>query len=265
MGAHWQRSGLFSRRLETYRRTDKHKSLIRRSKESGEWLFKEFAVVVICLAVVMTVATLFWVKSEDRQAMRVAQAVQSEKQDVPEDSDGKPVLEYLKSQHASLAGIDLSGAQLGEADLSGAKLPEANLSEAFLFNTNLSGVNLANANLSKANLFGSNLAGAKLDAASLSGAYMIIANLSEANLSKADLSRAYLQGTNFSGADLTETNLSGVYLHGSNLSGAHLSGADLSGANLSSSRNLRQNQLDEACGNDKTRLPEGLTVEACHS
>ena len=103
----------------------------------------------------------------------------------------------------------------------------------------------------------------RLNAANLSGAYMIIANLAEATLWGADLSGAFLQGSNLSGANFFAGNLSGAYLQGANLAGASLSDVDLSGANLSSSRYLNQYQLDQACGNDKTRLPEGLTVKTC--
>ena len=47
------------------------------------------------------------------------------------------------------------------------------------------------------------------------------------------------------------------------LSGAELIEANLSGADLHYSRNLTQTQLDLACGNAETKLPEGLTLEPC--
>ncbi len=169
----------------------------------------------------------------------------------------------LKSTNAILVDVDLSGAQLGDADLSQAFLKGANLSGAFLFNANLSGVNLTNANLSGANLFGSDLSGAILTSTNLSGAYLIIANLTGAQFVDADLSQTFLQGTSLSGANFSEANLSAAVLHGANLSQANLRGADLSAAKLSSARNLNQNQLDKACGDDKTQLPEGLTIKTC--
>ena len=42
------------------------------------------------------------------------------------------------------------------------------------------------------------------------------------------------------------------------LSGAHLSGADLHDA-----KNLTQTQLELACGDADTKLPEGLTIKPC--
>ena len=62
---------------------------------------------------------------------------------------------------------------------------------------------------------------------------------------------------------LTGADLSGADLSGVNLFEANLSRADLSGANLSGARNLLQEQLDAACGDDETKLPEGLTIKPC--
>jgi hypothetical protein len=68
--------------------------------------------------------------------------------------------------------------------------------------------------------------------------------------------------------DLYRANLSGQWLRGADLRNAdvrdaNLIGADLSGANLSAVRSLTQTQLDEACGNASTKLPEGLTLKPC--
>jgi uncharacterized protein YjbI with pentapeptide repeats len=65
-----------------------------------------------------------------------------------------------------------------------------------------------------------------------------------------------------------DTDLTGINLHGANLKGAllaktNLNGADLRGANLSGAKNLTQMQLDQACGDAHTKLPEGLTIKPC--
>jgi uncharacterized protein YjbI with pentapeptide repeats len=46
-----------------------------------------------------------------------------------------------------------------------------------------------------------------------------------------------------------------------NLTNADLTGAYLSRANLSRARNLTQAQLNAACGDTNTKLPEGLTIK----
>jgi hypothetical protein len=80
------------------------------------------------------------------------------------------------------------------------------------------------------------------------GAMLIAGRFDRASFRGADLDRAMLTGATFDRADFR---------------GASLDGAILAGANLAGARNLRQSQLDEACGDDATRLPAGLKVKAC--
>src|SRR5712672_2409020 len=149
-----------------------------------------------------------------------------------------------------LAQANIPGANLSGANLSGADLDSADLKSAYLSGANLSGANLLGANLSRADLTGADLTGANLGLADLNGAYLSSANLSGANLS----------GANLRGADLTGANLRSANLRGANLSVAYLIRADLTGA-----KNLIQTQLNEACGNNETELPEGLglTLKPC--
>ena len=159
-----------------------------------------------------------------------------------------------------LAKANIPGANLSGANLSGADLDSAHLNSAYL-----SGANLSGANLLGANLTGANLTGAKLIRVDLTGA-----DLTGANLGLADLNGAYLSGANLSGANLSGVNLRGADLSGANLRSANLRGANLSGAYLiraylTGAKNLIQTQLNEACGNNETELPEGLglTLKPC--
>ncbi len=89
------------------------------------------------------------------------------------------------------------------------------------------------------------------------------ANLQRANLYGANLQRANLRDADLQGAKLQKAKLLGANLSGANLSGANLSGANLSGAKLTEAEHLTQQQLDEACGDEETKLSEGLTIETC--
>src|SRR5215475_697852 len=140
---------------------------------------------------------------------------------------------------------DLAQANIPGANLSGANLTGADLDSAHLNSAYLSGANLTSAKLTRVDLTGANLTGANLGLADLNGSYLSSANLSGANLS----------GVNLRGADLTGANLRSANLRSANLSVAYLIGADLTGA-----KNLIQTQLNEACGNNKTELPEGLSL-----
>ena len=95
--------------------------------------------------------------------------------------------------------------------------------------------------------------GARFQAQDLRHADAVRAFLAKADLRDAKLQGAFLLGTNFQGADLDSANLQGADLRGANLQGARLAGTHLTEA-----KGLTWEQLDEACGNDKTKLPKYL-------
>jgi uncharacterized protein YjbI with pentapeptide repeats len=108
----------------------------------------------------------------------------------------------------------------------------------------------------------------------LTGAHASEAYLNSANLSGANLSDAKLSGANLTDAKLTGAKLSAPHPRvntggfsrppfAANLSKAALSRADLSNADLGGTKNLTQGQLDEACGNEQTKLPDGLKLKPC--
>ena len=171
-----------------------------------------------------------------------------------------PDLAQVNIRGANLSGANLRGADLDSANLSGAYLSGANLLGANLTGANLTSAHLGRVDLTGADLTGANLGLADLNGAHLSGANLTDANLGGTNLRSADLSGADLRGANLRGADLNGAYPIGANLTGANLRDATLTGADLSGADLSGAKNLIQGQLNEACGNSKTVLPEGFDV-----
>ena len=166
-----------------------------------------------------------------------------------------PDLAKVNIPGANMSRANLRGADLNTADLNSAYLSGAYLSFANLIGAQLTGANLTGADLSRVDLTGADLTGANLGLADLNGAYLSRANLTGANLSRANLRGADVSRTNLHGANLTGANLTGAYPIGADLTGANLSGADLTGA-----KNLIQAQLNEACGNRETELPEGLDL-----
>ncbi len=83
-------------------------------------------------------------------------------------------------------------------------------------------------------------------------------DLQGAALVGANLVSASLQGANLGGAKLQKAILFRANLQGADLPRADLQGADLRGADLTKAKNLTREQLDEACGDDKTKLPDDL-------
>lgn len=149
------------------------------------------------------------------------------------------------------------------AYLKGKNLRYANASRAFLVNADLSysdlqGSVMQGADLRGANLEFARLQGADLELANLKGANLYGADLEGAGLNGADLQGATLSRANLQGASLYHANLEGADLEATNLQGASLQEANLSGADLRSPVGLTQEQIDQACTDEKTWLAEGF-------
>ena len=83
--------------------------------------------------------------------------------------------------------------------------------------------------------------------ATLRGANLSYGRFEQATFKDAEMELAVLNSGNFDGADFKD---------------ASLRHAQLGGADLSRARGLTQDQLDEACGDSRTRLPSGLSVRS---
>ena len=146
-------------------------------------------------------------------------------------------------------------------------LERAGLYHADLTRANLRSVILLNADLTKARLFHADLRGANLRYTNLTRADLTRARLNEADLFRANLTRAHIIRAELAAAELIETNLEGANLKGADLSGADLSDARLTGAKLVGAKltgaRIEQAQLDGACGDKDTILPEGLKIRFC--
>ena len=122
-----------------------------------------------------------------------------------------------------------------------------------LGNTGLHGANLYKAKLRRANFREANLQRAYLSLANLQGAYFIGCYLQRARLAGADLRWSRLAEARLQGARLMSADLLGA-----NLRGTDLTDADLRGANLNEVFFLTSQQIVEAKGDDKTKLPSGV-------
>ena len=100
---------------------------------------------------------------------------------------------------------------------------------------------------------GASCAGCNLFQADLGNLTLKNKNLSRARLRQAEMSAAILNGTNFSGADLRDVNAYGALFTGANFSGAEMDRAS----------GLTQSQLNRACGDESTRLPNGMRIPNC--
>jgi uncharacterized protein YjbI with pentapeptide repeats len=82
-------------------------------------------------------------------------------------------------------------------------------------------------------------------------------------MTKADVARGSFQGANlervpFVLANISRSNFAGANLRGVDFRNAFTYNANFENTDLSGVKNLEQQQLDVACGNEATVLPQGL-------
>ena len=184
----------------------------------------------------------------------------------------------LYSSAGSCANCDLSGKRLNGMTLRNANFVGSLFNDANLSGGKLDGSDMTGAHFRKAQLFGVRgtrvvMRGAVFEDATLTGASLTHSSLQQAKLNRAELARGQFHDNDFSGADFSHARLADANLarsrftdarlDGADLSGASLDGADLSGASLRTAQGLTQAQLDAACGDGRTTLPDELTLRDC--
>ena len=139
------------------------------------------------------------------------------------------------------------------------------LMRARLWDADLRGAQLVKTIASRADFSRANLEGADLTKSEMSRAVLEQANLRGADLKKAEFSRAHFAGADLTNASFNFANVARTEFNGAKLDGVDMAGAytylmRIEGTDLSATRGLTQDQLDIACGDDRTKLPAGLAV-----
>ncbi len=191
------------------------------------------------------------------------------------DDAGKGVnWEGCRKRNLMLTGSDMSGATLVGAnftstDMRDSNFDGANFQKTVLLRVSFAGSSAKGANFSKAIggrvvFNGTDLTGANFNKAEMHRVDFSNANLTGADFSKSEVGRAALDGAiigdnDFSYANLGRANFTNVKVVGKvNFTGAFFYQTRLEGLDLTFATGLSQWQIDMACGNDKTTLPEGL-------
>ncbi|WP_083589926.1 pentapeptide repeat-containing protein [Aurantimonas sp. 22II-16-19i] len=171
---------------------------------------------------------------------------------------------------ANLAEANLSHADFGLTDLSDSTLTSANFSEAKLVRASLAGANADAADFSKVEGYRTNFSAMSAEKASFQSAELQRANFAGATLSNADFEKAELGRASFDGARLGGNSFVFANLARADFSRADIAGpldfsnaylflTRIEGADLSAATGLAQTQIDIACGNAETKLPQGLS------
>ncbi len=174
---------------------------------------------------------------------------------------------------ATLTNANLSGADLTSTDLRGSKLDGANLEKATLLRTYMNGSTITGANFTKSvgyrtHFDGADLSDTNLEKSEMQRADFRNTNLTNTNFSKAELGRAnfdnaIVENVNFEFANLARADFRTTKLSGQNdFTGSFLFLTRFEGQDISQAKGLVQSQIDIACGDEKTVLPEGLGPSA---
>ena len=143
----------------------------------------------------------------------------------------------------SARGTNFAGSTFTDTDLSAAKAQSASFKEAhFLLS------HLTSGQYEKANFESTSFELSYAEYADFNGA-----NFRYTQANRLDFTKAILDNADFYGAKLDGTNL-------------HLTSmkqTDFSNADLTKALGLTQTQLNKACGDDRTLLPEGMTIPNC--
>lgn len=184
--------------------------------------------------------------------------------------------ENCRKRNLIMDNFDFSGSNFTRADLSSSDLRNSNLQKVRFLKTNLVRASLAGSNAEDANFEGvvasrtdfsnGNYKNASFVKAEIGRSNFSNSNLENADMSKADFSRVNFFNSNLKGVSLDFTNISRTNLtevsidENFSLEGAYMFLTRIEGLDLSGSKTLKQWQIDMACGNEKTILPEGISA-----
>ncbi|UVC07147.1 pentapeptide repeat-containing protein [Rhizobium sp. TH2] len=165
---------------------------------------------------------------------------------------------------AKLVGTDFTTTDLSDASLLGANLEKAKLLRATLARSAAKGASFVRAEAYRTDFTGIGADDANFESAELQRSNFKDAKLSNVNFTKADLGRSQFDGAEVGGSRFSLANLARADFRATHFSSpvdferAFFFLTRVEGVDLSTATGLSQWQLDMACGDDKTVLPEGL-------
>jgi uncharacterized protein YjbI with pentapeptide repeats len=179
-----------------------------------------------------------------------------------------------RKRNLMLSGTDLKKANLEAAnfsstDMRGSEFDEANFHKAVLLRVAFDGSSAKGAVFEKAIVYRVSFKKTDLSQAIFHKSEMLRVNFSKANLTGVDFSKseagrtifhdAKMGNNDFSFANLARADFRKAKLNGPlEFEGAYFYQTRIEGTDLTGATGLKQWQIDMACGDEKTVLPEGL-------
>ncbi len=183
--------------------------------------------------------------------------------------------ENCRKRNLIMDGFDFSGSNFTRSDLSASDLRNSNFSKAIFVKTNLvraslagssaensnfEGVTGSRTDFSKSNFQNSSFAKAEISRSNFSESNLQDSDMSKADFSRVDFSNANLKGVNLSFSNISRANLINIELDKNlYLKGAYMFLTLIEDLDLSGIKGIEQWQINMACGNENTMLPDGLT------
>jgi len=174
------------------------------------------------------------------------------------------MIDGSKLNAAMLAEADFTSTDLRKSELSGADLQKSTLVRSMLDNSNAAGANFEKAVGFRTSFVQADLSGAKFGKSEMQRADFTSANVTNVDFEKSELGRAIFTDATIDGAAFRFANLARADFRGAKFSsaldfeGAYFYRTRIEGVDLSKAVGLMQWQVDLACGDDATLLPEGV-------
>lgn len=160
---------------------------------------------------------------------------------------------------ADLSSSDLRGTTLDDAKFFKSNLVRASLKGSSAKNADFSGVTASRTDFGDLNLTGANFEKSEIIRSSFAGSTLHGVDMSKSDLFRADFRNAKLSGVDLGFSSLARADFRGVTLENENsMAGAYFYRTRLEGVDLSNVQGIAQWQIDMACGDAETVLPEGL-------
>lgn len=165
---------------------------------------------------------------------------------------------------ANLTNVDFSGTDLGGSDLVSAIFEKATLVRANLAGSQASGTRFARVEAYRTDFSEINAPGAIFRSGELQRSNFHAAVLTDVDFTKADMGRSQFDKADVSGSRFALANLARADFRGARFAKpadfdrAFFFLTRIEGVDLSAATGLNQWQIDMACGDKGTKLPEGL-------
>lgn len=181
---------------------------------------------------------------------------------------------------ATLDGSNMTKTLLSESSFDSASVQNVRFNQTVMTGLSARAADFTGSSFNSADLTGTlaqaavfrdtNFNAAILSSSQFSSADFTNANMVDIYADRSIFFHATLTGANISNGDFTRANFEKAKIINAVISDSHFeratfAGADLSGSDLSTVTGLVQTQLAGACGDEATKLPEGLTVSPCHA